>query len=133
LGRAHRYGRAAPAAQVNRLTLECALEIDELAPLFGLAGIRWLSPQAGSRVGDFTRLPGGHVVDLSGELTDFAETAAAIRNLDYPGRLRSMCGSGETKKPQRVDILLARCPLQAAKGRREQAAAPVSRPLWWDD
>jgi hypothetical protein len=29
-----------------------------------------------------SRLPGGHVIDLSGELTDFAETAAVIRNLD---------------------------------------------------
>jgi hypothetical protein len=53
-----------------------------LAPLFGFAGIRWFSLQAGERSADLGRLPAGTVTDLSDGLTDFAETAAAAAALD---------------------------------------------------
>ena len=51
-------------------------------PLFSLKGIRWFSLQVGPRAGDVSRLPAGLIEDLSGDLTDFAETAAAVANLD---------------------------------------------------
>ncbi len=59
-----------------------SLGLERLAPLFELPGIRWFSLQVGERAGDVGRLPPGRIVDLSPGLTDFAETAAAIANLD---------------------------------------------------
>jgi predicted O-linked N-acetylglucosamine transferase (SPINDLY family) len=44
--------------------------------------VRWFSLQVGGRAGDLAALPPGQVSDLSPELTDFAETAAAVANLD---------------------------------------------------
>ncbi|HEY4744741.1 MAG TPA: tetratricopeptide repeat protein [Desulfuromonadaceae bacterium] len=54
-----------------------------LAPLFGLDGIRFYSLQIGER--DRLPLPpelAAQVVDLTGGITDFADTAALIVNLD---------------------------------------------------
>jgi tetratricopeptide (TPR) repeat protein len=59
-----------------------SLELERLAPLLELPGIRWFSLQVGERAGDVAQLPAGKIVDLSRGLTDFAETAAAIANLD---------------------------------------------------
>ncbi|HEY1980883.1 MAG TPA: tetratricopeptide repeat protein [Xanthobacteraceae bacterium] len=58
------------------IPLECFL------PLFGTAGVRWFSLQCGERAKDLASLPSGTVADLSASLTDFAETAAAIAELD---------------------------------------------------
>jgi ADP-heptose:LPS heptosyltransferase len=51
-------------------------------PLLRLQGSRWFSLQVGERSADLQRMPDDLVTDLSGQLTDFAETAAAICNLD---------------------------------------------------
>jgi tetratricopeptide (TPR) repeat protein len=59
-----------------------SIALDRLAPLFGAAGVRWFSLQVGERKADLARLPAGTIADLSDGLTDFAETAAAIANLD---------------------------------------------------
>ena len=49
-----------------------------LGPLLAQAGVKWFSLQ--NEPPDLSALPG--VVDLSGDLTDFGETAAAIMALD---------------------------------------------------
>jgi len=59
-----------------------SLPFDRLMPLFKVPGLRWFSLQVGERAGDMARLPGGTITDLSRNLTDLAETAAAIANLD---------------------------------------------------
>jgi hypothetical protein len=56
--------------------------IDGYRALFPVPGTRWFSLQVGPRAPDVARLPPGMVTDLSSELTDFAQTAAVIRNLD---------------------------------------------------
>jgi len=59
-----------------------SLTLDRFAALFDLPGVRWFSLQVGARAGDLATLPPGQVTDLAPELTDFAETAAALANLD---------------------------------------------------
>jgi tetratricopeptide (TPR) repeat protein len=59
-----------------------SIALERLAPLFGATGVSWFSLQVGERKADLARLPAGTVTDLSDQLTDFAETAAAIANLD---------------------------------------------------
>jgi ADP-heptose:LPS heptosyltransferase len=44
--------------------------------------VRWFSLQVGERAGDLARLAPGLVTDLAPRLSDFAETAAAIANVD---------------------------------------------------
>jgi tetratricopeptide (TPR) repeat protein len=51
-------------------------------PLLTVPGVRWYSLQVGERASDLSRLAPSGAVDLSPQLTDFAETAAAIANLD---------------------------------------------------
>ncbi len=59
-----------------------SLALDRFATLFDLPGVCWFSLQVGARAGDLATLPPGQVIDLSPQLTDFAETAAAVANLD---------------------------------------------------
>jgi hypothetical protein len=59
-----------------------SLDIDRLTPLLQTPGVSFVSLQVGPRAGDLAQLPSGKVTDLSSELTDFAETAGAILNLD---------------------------------------------------
>jgi hypothetical protein len=59
-----------------------SIAVERLQPLFQVPGIRWFSLQVGPRAGDVARLPLGLVADLSASLSDFAETAAVIANLD---------------------------------------------------
>ena len=54
---------------------------DTLRPLFDLPDIRWYSLQVGPRQGDAAMVK-APVVDLFSDLKDFAETAAAIAQLD---------------------------------------------------
>ncbi len=68
-----------PAHQDDR---NRSIALERLIPLFTVPGLRWFSLQVGEHVGDIAGLPGGTITDLSGELTDLAETAAAIANLD---------------------------------------------------
>lgn len=51
-------------------------------PLFDVPGVRWHSLQVGERGAELARLAPGAATDLSAGLTDFAETAAVIANLD---------------------------------------------------
>jgi tetratricopeptide (TPR) repeat protein len=59
-----------------------SIAIEKLEPLLALAGIRWFALQVGDHAADLARLPGALVTDLSPHLTDFAETAAVVGNLD---------------------------------------------------
>lgn len=56
--------------------------LEPCLPLFEVAGMRWHSLQVGERAADLARLAPGAALDLSARLTDFAETAAVIANLD---------------------------------------------------
>nr|WP_246463310.1 tetratricopeptide repeat protein [Nitrospirillum iridis] len=57
-------------------------DLAALGPLWSVPGVRWYSLQVGGRAGDVHRFPPGKVTDLSGRLGDYAETAAAIMQLD---------------------------------------------------
>ena len=57
-----------------------SMPFDALAPLWRAAGVRWFSLQAGSRAAEAAAQ--AEVEDLSPELADFADTAAAICNMD---------------------------------------------------
>jgi ADP-heptose:LPS heptosyltransferase len=50
--------------------------------MLSVPGIRWYGLQVGERAADLARLPPGMVTDLSPDFADFAETAAAMANLD---------------------------------------------------
>jgi hypothetical protein len=67
---------------LHRSDAQRSIAIEEWLPLLRLEGVRWFSLQAGARSADLARLPEGLVIDLTPDLRDFAETAAAIRNLD---------------------------------------------------
>jgi tetratricopeptide (TPR) repeat protein len=58
-----------------------SIELDRLAPLLAIPGISWVGLQIGPHAGDvaFAAAP---ILDVSAELTDFAETAGIIANLD---------------------------------------------------
>ena len=53
-----------------------------LRPLLAAAPVRWFSLQLGPRAQDLAGLAEGDVTDLSEALTDFAESAACVANLD---------------------------------------------------
>lgn len=53
-----------------------------LQPIWEVAGISWFGLQVGDRAADISLLDGVNITDLSPWLTDFAETAAAVCQLD---------------------------------------------------
>ena len=60
-----------------------SLDLTALAPLLATSVVSIASLQAGPRAADLKKLPAAaNVIDLSARLTDFAETAAAIEQLD---------------------------------------------------
>jgi predicted O-linked N-acetylglucosamine transferase (SPINDLY family)/ADP-heptose:LPS heptosyltransferase len=59
-----------------------SIALARLAPLLDVAGVQWFSLQVGDRAADLASLGDGRITDLAPELTDFAETAAAIMALD---------------------------------------------------
>jgi tetratricopeptide (TPR) repeat protein len=59
-----------------------SIDLDRLKPVLAVPGVSFLSLQVGPRAGDVAALPPGTIADLSAELTDLAETAGAILNLD---------------------------------------------------
>jgi ADP-heptose:LPS heptosyltransferase len=69
---------------VNKWNSKRSLSIDEFAPLAAVPGVRLFSLQKGFGAEQAAADLAGSVplVDLAPELTDFAETAAAIRCLD---------------------------------------------------
>jgi Flp pilus assembly protein TadD len=59
-----------------------SIGLDRLTPLWNVPGVSFISLQVGSHAKDLGRVGAGGVLDLAAELTDFAETAGAIMNLD---------------------------------------------------
>jgi tetratricopeptide (TPR) repeat protein len=59
-----------------------SLTLGRLAPLLAVAGVGWYGIQVGPPANQVKRLPRDTLADLSPRLTDFAETAGAILNLD---------------------------------------------------
>jgi tetratricopeptide (TPR) repeat protein len=66
----------------HRNDRERSLPFAALAPLWSLAGIRWYSLQLGERRKDLAAAPAGLIEDLSQNLGDFSDTAAALSRLD---------------------------------------------------
>ena len=57
--------------------------LQPLLPLFDLPGIEWVVLQQGDGRRDLeTFAPRGHIVDIAAEVTDFADTAAIMNELD---------------------------------------------------
>jgi tetratricopeptide (TPR) repeat protein len=56
--------------------------IEPCLPLFQTPGTIWFSLQVGPQAPDICKAPAGAITDLSDGLDDFADTAAAITNLD---------------------------------------------------
>jgi hypothetical protein len=59
-----------------------SIGLERLQPLLSVPGVRWYGLQVGTRSDDLARLSSGPVIDLSSELSDLSETAAAAANLD---------------------------------------------------
>src|SRR5260370_42375499 len=59
-----------------------SIPLERLSPLFTVPGISWVSVQIGPGPRDVAAFATAPVLDLSAELTDFAETAGVIANLD---------------------------------------------------
>jgi hypothetical protein len=53
-----------------------------LEPLLGRDDVAWFSLQVGERAKDLAAVSQAPVIDLSGDLSDFSETAAALSQLD---------------------------------------------------
>jgi Flp pilus assembly protein TadD len=62
--------------------LRRSISLERLRPLLEVPGVGWASLQVGPHSADIASLPEATIVDLSAQLTDFAETAGAIANLD---------------------------------------------------
>jgi tetratricopeptide (TPR) repeat protein len=77
-----KIGIAWAGSPLHRSDARRSIDVETLAPLLHVEGVRWFSLQVGERAADLARLPAGLVTDLAPQLTDFAETAAAIANLD---------------------------------------------------
>jgi len=59
-----------------------SLPLDRLRPLFDVAGVRFFSLQVGERARDLAAIEAPAVGDLSAEVVDFGENAAAVASLD---------------------------------------------------
>jgi tetratricopeptide (TPR) repeat protein len=70
-------GRSQHKNDANR-----SISLERLMPLFGIDNARWFSLQVGDRKADLSRIPSHLITDLSGFLSDFSETAAALMCLD---------------------------------------------------
>ncbi|HKM87990.1 MAG TPA: tetratricopeptide repeat protein [Xanthobacteraceae bacterium] len=77
-----KVGIAWAGSPLHRSDARRSIEIETLLPLRRLKGVRWFSLQVGERAADLARLPPGLLTDIAPQLTDFAETAGAILNLD---------------------------------------------------
>ncbi|HXW23219.1 MAG TPA: tetratricopeptide repeat protein, partial [Xanthobacteraceae bacterium] len=77
-----KVGIAWAGSPVHRNDRNRSIPLERLKPLVELGGARFFSLQVGPRASDLAAVEPVPVTDLSGELSDFAETAAAIANLD---------------------------------------------------
>ncbi|TXI73694.1 MAG: tetratricopeptide repeat protein [Limnohabitans sp.] len=62
-----------------------SIALDALHPVLGLEGVQFYSFQVGARSADLQALPetlGAKVIDISADLKDFGETAAALQHMD---------------------------------------------------
>jgi tetratricopeptide (TPR) repeat protein len=59
-----------------------SLPFEALAPLWAVPRVAWFSLQVGPQAADLGQAPSGLIEDLSPDLVDFAETAAALVQLD---------------------------------------------------
>jgi len=66
----------------NKLNSSRSLPVGMLKTLLGIPGVRWFSLQVGPAATNRELEPTGPIEDLAPVLTDFADTAAAICNLD---------------------------------------------------
>lgn len=77
-GAARRHDIAASLVDRRR-----SLDLTQLHPLAGLAGVRFFSLQMGEAAEQSAAWPkASDLIDVTGELTDFADTAALVANLD---------------------------------------------------
>jgi tetratricopeptide (TPR) repeat protein len=81
-GQLHKVGIAWAGNRLHKNDRSRSVALERLLPILEIPGIRWVSLQVGEHSGDLVALPIGMVADLSGELGDFADTAAVIANLD---------------------------------------------------
>lgn len=67
----------------HRTAAAKSVPVEALAPLAGIAGVRYYSLQKGEAARQAARLPAGmRIVDLGGDLADFSDTAAVVGHLD---------------------------------------------------
>lgn len=59
-----------------------SIALERLLPLFAVPGLSWFSLQVGARAAEARHVPAGTLTDLAPYLGDFAQTAAAISQLD---------------------------------------------------
>jgi tetratricopeptide (TPR) repeat protein len=78
-----RVGLAWAGNPRRRLDRQRSVTLEQLAPLWTVKGVRLFSLQKGQTPQTSAAVPAGlELIDLSSRLDDFAETAAAIENLD---------------------------------------------------
>lgn len=67
----------------HRTAAAKSIPLAAMAPLAGVPGVRFYGLQKGEAARQATRAPEGmHLIDLSGDLADFSDTAAVLANLD---------------------------------------------------
>ena len=62
--------------------LRRSIRFERLKPLFDVPNVSFVSLQVGARAADLSAHRGNEILDVSSDLTDLAETAGAISNLD---------------------------------------------------
>lgn len=69
--------------RLNLIDQRRSLHLQQLAPLAACTNISWFSLQIGAAAQEINQPPAGlHLHDLTQEITDFADTAALVTNLD---------------------------------------------------
>jgi tetratricopeptide (TPR) repeat protein len=80
LGPGFKVGLVWQGHRLHRNDRNRSLPAASLAPLLAVPGVQWFSLQKEPGDGDLAALPG--IIDLSADLSDFSETAAAIQAMD---------------------------------------------------
>ena len=77
-----KVGIAWAGSQLHVNDLSRSIALSAWAPLLGVEGVRFFSLQVGYAAPQAAQAPGRGLTDLSALLTDYAETAAAVEQLD---------------------------------------------------